>query len=381
MKILQVIQFFNPKFGGSMNVCYNLSKELAKLGHEVTIITTDIEFDEKYTRSIQSEKVKVINFKCTLNVASFLYSPSMKKWLNNHILEFDIIHVHNFRTYQNSLIQRYAKKHNIPYILQAHGSLPLIIEKQGLKRFYDLIWGKKILNDAAALIAVSNVEVQQYKQLGIDKDRIIIVPNGIDIEEYNKNTSPGKFKLTQGITTEYMILYLGRIHQIKGLKFLIESFKQVSNSIENVSLLIAGPDDGYKTELENFVKSLKIKNVKFIDYVKNVSEAYSDADLLVYPAIYEIFGLVPFEAIACGTPIIVTKDCGCGELVKEGECGFVVNYNNLDELSSKINYLLKNPEVGFKMVDNGKKYIKNNLLWNEIVMKVEKLYENCICNI
>ena len=143
MKILQVIEFFNPKFGGSVNVCFNLSNELAKLGHEITIITTDMEFDEKYAESIKRDGVKVLNFKCIFNLSSFLYSPSMKKWLNSHIKEFDIIHIHNFRTYQNILIQKYAKKFNIPYILQAHGSLPLIIEKRGLKRLYDLLWGGK----------------------------------------------------------------------------------------------------------------------------------------------------------------------------------------------------------------------------------------------
>jgi len=108
MKILQVIPFFTPARGGSVTVSYYLSKELSKSGHEVTIITTDFEFDEEYAKSI--EGVNVISFKCIANHGLFLYSPSMKKWLRDNINNFDVVHLHNFRSYQNNVVYKYAKK-------------------------------------------------------------------------------------------------------------------------------------------------------------------------------------------------------------------------------------------------------------------------------
>ena len=236
--------------------------------------------------------------------------------------------------------------------------------------------GGKILNNASALIAVSDVEFEQYKKLGVDESQISIVPNGVDLEKFGKNSCHGKFKLEQGITTEHIILYMGRIHKIKGLKFLIEAFRQVLHDIGDVTLIIAGPDDGYRTELENMVKSLKIKNIKFIGYVQNVFEAYSDADILVYPAIYEIFGLVPFEAIASGTPIIVTQDCGCGELVKKSGSGYLVKYGDVQDLSEKIEYILRNPDKQLDFLENGKNFILNNLRWDIICKNVEKIYNS-----
>ncbi len=374
MKILQVIPFFSPHFGGSVNSAYNLSKELSRRGHKVTIITTDFEFDKNYSASIENEGVQVLKFKCKFNFASFFYSPSINTWLDNNINKYDIIHLHLFRSYQNSMVQKYARRYRVPYLIQTHGSLPLIIEKQALKKIYDLFWGRKLLNNASRLIAVSNIEYEQIKQFEVDENIIKIIYNGIDFERFTNIPSPDKFKLKYHITTRFMILFLGRIHKRKGIKFLIEAFKQISDDITNITLVIVGPDDGYKTTIENLVNSLEIQNVKFIDYIKNVSEAYSAADIVIYPAIHEIFGLVPFEAIACGTPVIVTNDCGCGEIIQNANCGYVVKYGDIIDLKEKIHDLILDPELGSLFVGNGKNFILNNLNWQDIGKKLEAIY-------
>lgn len=382
MKILQVIQFFAPKFGGTVDVVYNLSKELSKRGHEVTIITTDLDYDKEYVIELENEGVEVIPFKCKFNLASFLYSPSMNNWLKLNLQKFDLIHLHNFRSYQNNIVHKYSKKYNVPYILQAHGSVLPFFQKQGLKKVYDHIWGYKLLEDASKVIGVSNVELKQYKELGVTKDKIVVVPNGINLDKFGKKPVLGHFKLQNDIKTEKIVLFLGRIHKIKGLKFLIESFKLVLKDVEDITLVVAGPDEGYKKELEGLTRSLGInEKVKFINYVENVNEAYHDADLLVYPAVYEIFGLVPFEAILCGTPVIVTDDCGCGDLIKKLGVGYLVEYGNVIDLKEKIDFVIKNPDDALKKVEIGKKFIRENLRWESVVKRVEKVYEDCIYNI
>ena len=109
--------------------------------------------------------------------------------------------------------------------------------------------------------------------------------------------------------------------------------------------------------------------------------AYMDADVLVYPSILEIFGLVPFEAIMCGTPVIVTDDCGCGELIKDSKSGYLVEYGDVNSLKEKMRIILENPQEGYEFVDNGKKFIYKKLSWEKIVEKMEENYENCIHNI
>ncbi len=118
---------------------YHLSHWLARKGHEVTIITTDYRYDQDYARSLRN--VEVIPFKRISNLGLFLYSPGIKGWLRSNISKYDIVHLHNFRSYQNTVVSTYAKKHGIPYLVQPHGSLPRMVEKEGLKQLYDRVWG------------------------------------------------------------------------------------------------------------------------------------------------------------------------------------------------------------------------------------------------
>ncbi len=384
MKILQVIPFFSPKFGGSVTVPYELSRELVKRNHEVTIITTDFGFDSQYAKTIQDAGVNVIPFHCLANVGLFLYSPSMKIWLEKNLKGFDIIHLHNFRSYQNNVIRTFAVKYGIPYIVQAHGSVLPFFEKQNLKKLYDFVWGNKLLKNAAKLVAVSKIERDQYLTMGLPENKIEIIPNGIDLSEYETLPERGKFRKKYGITAdEKIILYLGRLHKRKGLDFIINSFTHLVNQYQDVKLIIAGPDDGFLDTLMKQIKKLKINdNVIVTGSLSKIEkiEAFVDADVLVYPGIFEIFGLVPFEAIMYGTPVIVADDCGCGEIIKDVDCGYLVKFGDIAGFSTKMDEILNNPDAAKKKVLHGQQYIKANLTWNSIISKFEELYADCLRN-
>ena len=173
-------------------VSYELTKHLAKLGHEITVITTDFEFDMNFAKSL--EGVEIIPFNCQYNIGGFLLSASMNKYLQENIAKFDIIHMHNFRTYQNIIVHKYAKKYNVPYILQAHGSVMPFFSKRNLKKLFDLVCGYGILEDASKVIALTKMEAEQYKKMGVDDNKIEIVPNGIDLCEYANLPDRGVFK-------------------------------------------------------------------------------------------------------------------------------------------------------------------------------------------
>ena len=315
----------------------------------------------------------MVPFKSIFNWASFLYSPSMKKWLNDNIMKFDVIHMHNFRSYQNSAVCNYAIKHKIPYILQAHGSVLQIFKKKSLKKLFDIIYGKKILKNAAKLIAVSDLEKEQYKEMGIYESKIEKIPNGLVLKRHFNQGHD--FRESNNIITASIILYLGRKDHIKGIDFLIKSFQSFLDDYDDVTLIIAGPDCGNEKELVNLVKKLKIEdNVKFLGFIGDVCSAYKAADILVYPVRYEIFGLVPLESILCGTPVIVTENSGCGEIIRDANCGYLVKYGEIEDLKNKMVYLVKNPKIGKKFVENGNKYIINNLNWKNINENIEGVY-------
>ena len=375
MKILQIIPFFTPSRGGSVIVQYYISKELCKRGHEVTIITTDFEFDKEYAKTLEKIGVKVIPFHCIVNIKLFLISLGMGKWLKKEIRNFDVIHMHNFRSYQNVIVHHYAKKYNISYILQPHGSTPRVIEKKRLKWLFDVFFGYKILKDASKVIAVSKEEAEYDRQMGANNKKISVIYNGMDIEYFKNLPEYGAFKKKYGINKK-IILYLGRIHKSKGIDFVIKSFSKLVEEANDVILVIAGSDDGYKAELEKLIEKLnligKVKFTGFLDEEDKIS-AYTDADLFVHTVQYMGgVGLTPLESILCDTPVIVTEECG--EVIKEANAGYWVKYGDVNDLREKMKSILENPEEGEKMVKRGKKYITENLTWSKNTEKILKNY-------
>ncbi len=101
--------------------------------------------------------------------------------------------MHNYRSFQNIAVAHYAKKSGVPYVLQAHGSLPKIMGKQRLKWLYDVLFGYRLLKNASKVIALTPFEAQQYIDFGVPEEKIEIIPNGIDLSRYH-NFCPKAFQ-------------------------------------------------------------------------------------------------------------------------------------------------------------------------------------------
>ena len=394
MKILQVISSFPPaySYGGALKVAFDISKELVNQNHDVTVYTTDV-YDSKSRLSYKTNPeimagIKVFRFRNISNILSrknFTFAPKMFFFLKHHIKEFDVIHLHEYRSFQAIFVSYFAKKNNTPYIIQAHGAVLPIFEKQELKKIFDKIFGIKILNYASKLIAVSKVEREQYLTMGIPENKIEIIPNGIDVSEYEILPVRGNFRKRYGIRSdEKVILFLGRLHKSKGIDFLIDGFSSLLEQCKNIKLVIAGPDDGYIDSLTQQIKKLKIEHKVLITgplYNNEKIETFVDADVLIYPGRIEIFGLVPFEALMCGTPVIVTEDCGCGEIIKEADCGFLVKYGDTQELCNILGNVLLKPNETNAKTQRGQLFIHTSLNWETISIQVRNLYADCLCNL
>lgn len=377
MKLLHVIPFFSPLRGGSVTVACDLSKELARDGHEVTIATTDFELDKNYANSI--EGVNVLPFRCLSNVGLFLYSREFKKWLMKNIDDFDVIHLHNFRSYQNNVVCSFAIGHNIPYILQAHGSLPRI-GKTSIKILYDTIWGNSILHHASGLIALTQTELDQYQQMGIDREKIEIIPNGINLSGYGNLPEKGSFKTKYQINEhDRIILFLGRIHPIKGIDLLIHAFNDLLSVLYNVKLVIVGPDDGYLPYLKKLISGYNIEDKIIFTgplYNRDKLAAFIDADVYVLPSYYETFPMTVLEACACGTPVIITDRCGIAEIV-EHNIGYVVKCNK-NQLKDKIYEILNDEEVRIMFKENALITIRKRFNLQICIKSLEKMYEDVV---
>ncbi|GAG13211.1 unnamed protein product, partial [marine sediment metagenome] len=123
MRILQTVDFFSVQHGGgTVDLMYKLSRTLAQRGHEVEIYAGDFELDQKYIDSLP--EVKVRTFHSWLSLPGVHFMPGIIGETRSRLKEFDIIHLHCLRSFQNAVIRHYAKKYGVPYIVDAHGSTP-----------------------------------------------------------------------------------------------------------------------------------------------------------------------------------------------------------------------------------------------------------------
>jgi glycosyltransferase involved in cell wall biosynthesis len=392
MKILQVVSYFYPawSYGGPPRVVYELSKELARRNHEVTVYTTD-SLDPKnrietasHMEPVELEGMRVYYFR---NLSNWLAGthhmflpPSLIRAARHHLKEFDVIHLNEARTMVHLPVQHYAERYGIPYILQAHGSLPRMMAKQGFKQVYDRLWGFRTLRGASKVIALTKAEAEEYKDMGVSEDRIEVIPNGINLSEFENLPERGKFRRKYSLNdSQKMILYLGRMHKIKGLDLLAEAFAGFSSTFNDVNLVISGSDDGYFTTLKELVKSLKIEEkVLFTGplYGRDKLEAYIDADVCVLPSLHEGFPVSVLEAGVCGKPVIVTDRCNVADMVNN-EMGLTVSYDK-NQLQGALAYLLNDKGKRQDFGQHGAELVHREFSWSHIAERVERLYQTVV---
>ena len=387
MRILQVFNFFSlPHGGGTVAVIYQLSRALMQRGHEVAIYTSDFELDREYINSLRG--VKIYPFHSWRNLPRFYFylTPDMVWETKRKLREFDIIHLHGYRSLQNIVIHHYAQKCGIPYILDAHGSTHRTAAgKRGLKWLlrwlFDVVLGNRILRDASRFIAETEVGVHEYKELGINKDKIVLITPPFATDEFSQLPSSGIFRRKYNIKEEHIILFLGRVHYIKGIDFLVESFYELTQDRNDVILVIVGPDDGYKSTLEELIDKLNLADkVLFTGFLRGDDKlsALVDADMLVQTSRYEQGTGVPFEAVLCNTPILVSKNTGSSENVSRIDAGYLVEFGNKKELKNTMQKILDAPTEAMIKTQKAKEYIIKNLSMEKNVEKYEKVYIDCI---
>ena len=386
MKILQLNPAFYPAFsyGGVVAVSYDLSKALTKRGHDVTVYTSDT-LDKKNREKnhyLEHQGIKIYYFRNVSNILAwhrFLFYPGLIMEVKNHIHEFDIVHMHGIRNFQNIVASHYAKKYGIPYVVQPHGSLPLLLGKKTLKRIYDAIWGEKILKGADWIIALTPAEAEHAKQMGIDESRIRIIANGIDLSQYENVPALGEFRMRYGISSEArIILFLGRLNPIKRVDLLIRAFHIVLKEIDNCVLVIAGPDDGSLSELKVLVEELRInENVIFTGPIHgNIKSAtYQDSDIFVIPSYHESFPMTLLEAWKFKKPVIVTDSCEINNIVND--CGLIVKPNPGD-MATALKLYLKQDILMRSHGQNGYEKLHNNFTMCTTAQGVERLYYEVI---
>jgi len=280
--------------------------------------------------------------------------------------------------YQSVVAHRQAMRSGIPYVVSAHGELPRIVRKIHEKGLFDKLFGERVLLDASKVTALSRAEKAIYESMGVPSSRISVVYNIIDATAYQRLPLRGGFIQESGLQNRKIVTYIGRLNARKGLDVLLKSFQVLARRRKDIALLLVGEDDGgYKRTLERLLAELAPEApVVFTGLITmpRKLEVLVDSDVVVYPSQHEFFGLVPFEALLCGRPIVVAGDSGCGEIVNDARAGRTVAYGDEAGLADAIDNTLEGGEETVGMTDRGRQYVLKHMSSDEIARRVEALY-------
>jgi glycosyltransferase involved in cell wall biosynthesis len=359
MKILNFVSSLDLNAGGPTQSIRNQLKYLSFCYPEQEYVL--------YTKSSRKQ-LEVNDFQKNIKIKFFSYNYQLLIEFFNE--EFDLIHFHGIWDLSTNLLMVATRIRKIPYIISPRGMLEPWALKQGkLKKQLALkIYQKSNLKEASFLHATSEMEFNGIRYLNL-QNKIEIIPNGIDLSEIN---------IDKNLRKENTLLFISRIHTKKGIEILIEAFSNIDNNLyENWKVEIYGDGDSdYIKDLNKLVeaKSLqsKIKINKPIwgneKFIKIQTSKY-----LVLPSFSENFGNVIAESLACGTPVITSKNTPWSDLV-EFNCGWYVD-NNINSFALALTSAISMSSDKYnELANNARKLVEEKYDSRLIVNNIHNLY-------
>jgi glycosyltransferase involved in cell wall biosynthesis len=383
MHVIQVAPRFPPAIGGLEEHVYQISRELVRRGHNVAVVTSN-ESDGKAC-PVQTETVEGIR------VYRFpLFMPKMFRelWFIPEILKSflqlrgDIIHVHGYRCLSSFNAVYFAQLRNIPSVLTPHGIYPTRSVMNGLaKAVFDRVFGRLLLSFSDKIIALSEHNRRLLLQVGASADKIVMVPNGVNIEDY-ANLRRSKEILDELNSDGPLLLYVGRIDWNKRVENVVEAMPLILKDFPSARFVLVGPDYGnYVNMLMDLARKLEVEHSLVI--AGNVSrdklrQFYSVADVFLLPSSYEGFGLSMLEAMSSRIPVIASSSGGPGDILDHEVHAWLLKESTPDEISKSVYAVLKDDSLRENLVKKAFELVKRKYTWKSVVDRLEMVYGKTI---
>lgn len=377
MRVVHVIPGYALRDGGTYAALRGLTHALLRRGvHSLIVCTAAIE----RVSQEDDDAVPVL----------VLPRSGWARWWTSHSCESarqlslqmshtDVIHVHSLWHHLMFVATQLSRQMRKPYIVTPHGGLePGALQYKGYRKRLFAYFQRGILRRAAAVHAISDNEVNSIRHFGVN-NRIVMIPNGLVVEDFQKWLPRTVYEQRYPqLVGKRLVLFLGRLHPIKGLDILIPSVAAIVRQYPDVMLCIAGPDDvGYRSTLEQLRQSLHLNaHVTFLGMVEGDMKLalLQRAEVVAVPSYSEVRGLTALEAMGCGVPVILTHQCSFPE-VEEVEAGLIIHPNR-DELAHALRTVLDDAALRHRMGAQGQHLVRTRFTWEKVAEQMYSLYES-----
>ena len=399
MKVLFLTNEYPPHIYGGAGVHVGfLTRELAKMMPVEVRCFGDQRVSE-HNLTVTGYKVDTSSFTCPKPLRSVFGAVRRCTDFNTTNVDANLVHCHTWYSHFGGILAK--KNYGIPLVITVHSLEPLRPwKREQLAGGYDFsLWVEKTaLEMADAIIAVSRETKGDIERLfNVDPARVHVIHNGIDLDQYRKVDSTDALKRYGIDPNEPYLLFVGRITRQKGFRHLLRAIEFMDRGFQIV-LCAAAPDTPEMAEeMKTAVERAKAHRTGVIWINEMVDQAatrelYSHAAVFVCPSIYEPFGIINLEAMACETAVVASAVGGIKEVVVDGETGLLVPLEQAKEglfepknpekfardLAERINQLMKHRQLREKFGKAGRKRVEEHFSWTSIAQKTKSLYETVI---
>ncbi len=398
MHILFAVPGYKPAYriGGPIVSVSAKAETLVKKGHRVTVFTTNSnlteDLDVPTDQAIDVNGVEVWYFKREEPIQKylpfipyvsksmgFLYTPKLKYALESIVPKVDLVHTHLPFIYPTHAAGRAALRHNKPLFYHQRGVFdPERLKFRSLKkRIFIHFMERPLLIKATTLIALTEAEVHSYRELGVNS-HCEVIPNGIDVNDYWQNV-PDDWHSKLDIPLDVqVILFMGRLHPIKGADRLLKAFLEISKKHPKAVLVLAGPDEfDIQEKLRHDISSSDNKQVIFTGMVSGDKKRalLARANLFCLPSDAEGFSMAILEALASETPVLISPGCHF-PAIEDAGAGRIVP-KDIPSITTALTKMLQKDNLK-KMGKSGLNLVKESYTWDHLVDKLVSVYEEGI---
>ena len=355
MRILNICAY-TWQTGGPPKIIFDHTQVVLRYGHQVDILSPISPNETPYT---VPDGARLILCKRTPGVSRFFreFSVELYQYLQKHIHEYDVIHCHglwHFGTLAPFMLDRKVAK-----VITIHGVLDrwVYAHNNWKKQLMDTLAQKAYLR-RADLVQINNTDEQAdvLRYLGQPHPNVVIIPNGVPLTDFANLPPKGTFRQTFGLPADKkIVLFMSRLNAKKGLDLLLPGFQSYVRNHPDTTLVLAGSDDGYEATTRQFVEQHGLQeSIRLVGMLTGDEKkaALADADLFTLPSYSEGFSMAVLEAMAAGTPALVSDRVGFGDAIREHKAAGLLTSLTPEAVTEGLENLLGNDSLRQQVAQN-----------------------------